>query len=232
MAQALAKPQEAASPWAYVAFEAEKPEPVWEALEPEASCRLDFAPFDSAKAETRAEPFQGKMAPQITSAVDGGLMAALEGNHYGPVIESYENRLRELEQFHQATLAELEKKYAVELLRKLTSHIESLGSDLGREIGTQLTRLLAPVLVDHARKSSMAALTRDLQRILSSADVAKLTLSGPPELVKQVRDALGEDASRLEICQNETADVTVQINSEVLATRLSGWAAVLKDVAA
>ena len=232
MARALLKTQEAVSPWAYVAFEEEKLEPVWEALEPEPSPRQDFAPFGNAKGDTRAAPFQEEQAPRIIPAANGALMPAPEGNHHGPFAESYENRLRELERSHQAALTELEKKYAVELLQKLTSQIESLGSDIGRDIGAQLTRLLAPVLVDHARKSSMAALTRDLQRMLSSADVAKLRLSGPPDLIGHVQEALGEDASRLQICQNDSADVTVQIDSEVLATRLSGWAAVLKDVVA
>jgi hypothetical protein len=231
MARALAKPQEIESPWAYVAFEQENPESRWEAFEPEPSFRLDFAPLDSV-AETRAELFQDEEAPQSTSPADGTIMAAHEGNHCGAPIENYENRLREIDQSHQAALAQLEKKYAVELLQKMSSQIESLGSDLGRQIGGQLARLLAPVLMDHARKSSMAALTRDLQRILSSPDIAKLKLSGPAELLNQVQEALGESASRLQIFHNGSPDVTVQIDSEVLATKLSGWAAVLKDVAA
>ncbi len=232
MAHAFAKPQEAASPWAYVAFEPERPEPVWEAFEPEPSLRLGFAPFDSVTAQTRAELFQDEEASKTTSPTDGPVITEPERTAHGSDIESYENRLRDLEHSHQTELVQLEKKYAVELLQKLSSQIEALGGDLGRDIGARLTRLLAPVLMDHARKSSMAALTRDLQRILSSSDIAKLTLSGPAELLDKVQEALGDSASRLQVCQNDAADVTVQIDREVLATKLSGWAAVLKEVVA
>jgi hypothetical protein len=221
--------EEVASPWAFVAFEVEKPDAVWEAFEPEPVQVPHFAPFEQIVDEApnalgphdlsvrEDEPLVG--VPQATEPI---------GDHEADA--SHERQLRALEEVHQAALAELEHRYSVELISKLTSQIELKGAQIADEFGGRLSRLLAPVLFDHARKASLAALTRDLQRILASSEVNRIKLSGPREMMAQVQVELGEQASRFLIEETDTVDVTVRIDSEVLATRLSVWSAVLKDV--
>lgn len=229
MSSALNKRQDALSPWAFVAFESEVAQAIWEAFEPEPIQAAHFAPLENPAPENpsmlpsaeRAEPnsFLPVLAPQMRIET-GADEATLQ----------FEERLRAVEESHQAALVRLEQKYAVELAGTLTSQIEMQGGQLADEIGGRLTRLLAPVLAEHARKASLAALIRDLQRILTSSDLNRTVLSGPPDLVAQVQAELGEQVSRIQIVETDAVDVTVRLDSEVLATRLSAWTAVLKDV--
>jgi hypothetical protein len=223
--------QDAASPWAFVAFEAENAAAVWEAFEREPIHATAFAPIEDAPfeameglvAEEQTAPHDPVTVPMASAPDD-------KSRHYDKL--HFEERLRELERSHEAAMSELERKFTVELLGNLAAQIESQASKLADEIGGRLTRILAPVLMDHARKASLAALTRDLQRILLSGEVNKIILSGPQELVAQIQSELGEHASRLQIEGTAAVDVTVRIDSGVLATKLCAWTSVLKDVVA
>jgi 23S rRNA pseudoU1915 N3-methylase RlmH len=232
MAQALAKPQETESPWAYVAFEAEIPQPDWEPFELVQLHQGSFLSLEkssSAGGPERSLPGSSdfRAAPPEEEAPDRA-----RHEYLSDAIPRYERRLQELEESHQASLEQIEQKYAVELAQRMTAQVEAISSELGQETGKQLTRMLAPLLADHARKASMEALTRDLQRILLSTDITLLRISGPQALLKQVQDALGESASRLECVETDSVDVTVEIDSGILATKLSNWAATLKEVVA
>jgi hypothetical protein len=231
MATALKRRQDAASPWAFVAFEAEGTHNVWEAFEPEYDQEVRFAPLEESSAE-----IPDVLASVEQPVVDDPIFVPRPQTRVGwqdhEIAQHHEEQLRTLNAAHQRAIAELEQKYAVEIIGTLTSQLDAQGSKLADEIGKRLTRLLAPLLLEHARKSSLAALTRDLQRILSLSDVNKIALAGPPELVTKIQAELGEHASRLQIEEADTVDVTVRIDSEVLATKLSAWTAVLKEVVA
>jgi hypothetical protein len=228
MMASLVKQQEGASPWAFVAFEAEGTEPAWEAYEPEPIRTTAFAPIEDAPVEATKAPLAGGQAAlhnQVT------VTASNEERCYTDQLH-FEERLQELEQSHQGALVDLERKFAVELLDRLAAQIDAQGRKLADEFGARLLCILAPVLMDHARKASLAALTRDLQRIFISGEVNKIVLSGPQDLAAQIQSELGEQASRLRVEHSDSVDVTVRIDSEVLATKLSAWASVLKDVVA
>jgi hypothetical protein len=227
----LGKRQDASSPWAFVAFEAEGAGAIWEAFEPEPVQPTHFAPFEYPAPET-----PNLLPSAVPAEIDSSaLMPAPQMRIEAGVNEAtpeFEERLRVLEETHQAALAQLERKYTVELAGKLTSKIELQGVEMADEIGSRLARLLAPILFDHARTASLAALTRDLQRILVAGEAHRIVMSGPRKMVMQVQAELGEQASRLQIEETDTVDVTVRLDSEILATRLSAWSAVLKDVLA
>jgi hypothetical protein len=229
MAASLGKRQDAASPWAFVAFEAEAADPVWEAFEPEIIQEARFAPFESIPGAATAPA-----VPEDLNTSNDPFVAPPEASrHEADSLQSasqYEKQLRALEETHQAALAELERRYAEDLIGKVSSQIELQGRQLANEIETRLVRLLAPLLMDHARKASLAALTRDLQRILTSSEVNQIMLKGPGDWIKQMQEGLGEQALRVRIQEADSPDVKVLIDPEVIATRLSAWADVLKEV--
>jgi hypothetical protein len=231
MATALNRRQDAASPWAFVAFEAETTQTVWEAFEPEYAQETRFAPFEESSAEIPDALALTEQPVADDPMFLPGPQTRIEREDH-EAAQHHEEQLRTLKEAHQQAIAEIEQKYAVEILGKLTSQLNAQSAELADEIGGRLTRLLAPLLMEHARKSSLAALTRDLLRILLSSDVNKIALAGPLELVTKIQAELGEHASRLQIEEADTVDVTVRIDSEVLATKLSAWTAVLKDVVA
>jgi hypothetical protein len=229
---ALAKQQESMSPWAYIAFESDGPKLEWEPFEPEVRPQEFFAPLERDSAGNQlGHPQPG---PDVVDSVPMEVtqVFSTQEDRHGSSIAEYERRLQELEESHQAALAQLEQTYATGMLQRVTAQLEEMGGKLAQETGDQLARLLAPLLRDHARKASMAALTRDLQRILSSNDVTKLRMSGPQLLIKKVQESLGESASRIDMLETDTIDVTVEIDGEILATKLSGWAATLNEVVA
>jgi hypothetical protein len=229
---ALAKQRESTSPWAYIAFESDGPKLEWEPFEPEVWPQELFAPLERDSAGDRLECPQPGSDNTSSAPIEVTQAVCVQEDHQSNGIARYERQLQELQESHQAALAQLEQTYVAEMLQRLTAQLQEMSGKLAQETGDQLARLLAPLLSDHARKASMAALTRDLQRLLSSNDVTRLRMTGPQLLIKQVQENLGEGASRIDMLETDGVDVTVETDGEILATKLSGWAAILKEVVA
>lgn len=92
------------------------------------------------------------------------------------------------------------------------------------EIGTQVARILAPILSSQARERSVEAFIDALRDMLADSEAVSVCVEGPPDLLGHVEAALGSADQRLEFKIAQGTDLRAQMAESFVMTRLGEWA--------
>lgn len=124
-------------------------------------------------------------------------------------------------------LASERQKWADEQGAHLAQQIATAFADLERRISDLVSEALKPVLSEQIRIRAVADLSRVLDGLLSKGDYAKVTVSGPADLLAAMKARLAGGHSGLSFVETEGADITVRADETILATRVGAWADVI-----
>jgi len=126
---------------------------------------------------------------------------------------------------------EEECKLWIEASRKDWSEMEgaSLAREIARaaagikaEIADAAARILRPIVAAKLADEALAKLAIEIEKLLSQEDAIHLKISGPADLVTELRKRLPPYVA-VTVLAGEKPEVTVFANRTVIETRLSEW---------
>jgi len=164
-----------------------------------------------------AEFIESPLAPPID----------IEAERRAAYMEGHEAATQELTQKHQAELeardaasrAEMDAmriRYEEQAAEKIAADVTRIAAMLGQAISTEVAAILAPIMTETLTTKAVADLA-ELVRV-------------PRHLFEVLHDRLGDDGSLLRHVEADDIDLTVTIGESVLVTRMSAWAASLKEI--
>ncbi len=149
----------------------------------------------------------------------------------------YEKGFREgIEHIKASCDAKLEAKDEeckawVELARKvwaeaegnrLAQQIAEATANIKTDISNAAARILGPLAAKKLVDEALAQLAHEIEKLLSSEDAIHLKISGPADLVFELRKSIPSNAI-VTVLAGEKPEVTVIANKTVIETRLSEW---------
>lgn len=124
------------------------------------------------------------------------------------------------------------QRWADEEGARLGGLIAATIGDIEQRIADTVSEVLKPVLREQVRARAVEELSRSLNDLLSKGDCAKVTISGPEDLLAAMEGRLSGSHPGLSFVAAEGADVTVSADETVLASRIGAWADVIGGSAA
>lgn len=128
-----------------------------------------------------------------------------------------------------AQAAAFEKKLAAERQRWSAEEGQRLAQQLGgglddieRRVAEHVAAVLKPVLAEAVRTRAVAELARTLNSMLTRGEYARITVSGPQDLLAALEARLGVRAG-LALVASEAADLRVDADETILETSIGAW---------
>lgn len=132
-----------------------------------------------------------------------------------------------------AGLARREEEYklSIEATRKrwaetegatLARQIEEAVAALKADIADAAARILRPLVAQELTGAALAKLSSEIEKLLSHDDAINLKISGPGDLVFELRKRIPPNAA-VTVLAGDKPEVTVFANKTVIETRLGEW---------
>lgn len=99
------------------------------------------------------------------------------------------------------------------------------------KIAEQVAAVLRPFIGDEVRGRALAELKGMLEKMLLNGDYAKITVSGPADLIEVLRAQIADRAKSVTFVTTERPDVTVIADETILETRIVEWLGAIRGEA-
>lgn len=130
--------------------------------------------------------------------------------------------------------AEDRARFDEELAEHRRSWAETEGEQLARQVTEAVTNLevriadtaaraIGPFLALPLRTKALSELGTTILSLIADREHPTLQISGPQDLLDQLRAHLGDSAAAISFQVGETTDVRVTANSTVIETQLRAW---------
>lgn len=106
----------------------------------------------------------------------------------------------------------------------LAAQIADAASQIKSDISEAVARVLRPVAAQKLAEEALAKLAHEIEKLLSFEDAIHLKISGPEDLVFELRKHIPSNAT-VTVLAGEKPEVTVIANKTVIETRLGEWLA-------
>jgi len=167
----------------------------------------------------------------------------VEAERRAAYAEGHDAATQELSQKHQAELdamseslrAEadaLRARYEVQAAERIAADMTRIATMLGQAISAEAAAVLAPIMTETLTTKAVADLADLVRAAILDGSAGPISVSGPRHLFEALQANLGEEAALLRHveAQDVDLDLTVTIGESVLVTRMSAWAASLKEI--
>ncbi|AVA20337.1 hypothetical protein ACXHXG_04120 [Rhizobium sp. LEGMi198b] len=155
--------------------------------------------------------------------------------------EGHEAATQELTQKHQAeleTIAEthrgemdaLRARYEERAAEKIVNGLKKVATMLGQAISAEAAVALAPIMTEALTARAVADLAERVTAAILDGAAGPITVSGPRHLFEALHASIGQNGVLLRHVEARDVDLTVTIGESVLVTRMSAWAASLKEI--
>ncbi|MBB4567312.1 hypothetical protein [Rhizobium leucaenae] len=155
--------------------------------------------------------------------------------------QGHEAATQELEQKHQAELATiadthrgemdaLRARYEERAAERIVNGLTQLATTLGQAISAEAAVALAPIMTEALTARAVADLAERVTAAILDGAAGPITVSGPRHLFEVLHASLGQNGVLLRHTEARDVDLTVTIGESVLVTRMSAWAASLKEI--
>lgn len=128
---------------------------------------------------------------------------------------------------HQRELEAVRSEFGETVAERISVGLKALEQQLLDGIATEVAQILAPILGEQARASSVAAFVEALRGALAEPGAVSISVEGPADLLAQVEKALEGNNGRLEFKEADQTDLRARLGDSVITTRLGEWAAEL-----
>lgn len=106
----------------------------------------------------------------------------------------------------------------------LSEQVKTAFEDLERRIAGLVGEAMKPVLAEHIRVRAVEELSRVLNGMLSGGEYARVTISGPADLLSVMEAQLAGGHPGVSFVPRGTADIAVNADETILATQIGAWA--------
>ncbi len=105
---------------------------------------------------------------------------------------------------------------------RLAMQIADAATAIKADISDTLARILKPLIAQKLVDEALAKLAHEIEKLLSFEDAIHLKISGPADLVFELRKSIPSNAI-VTVLAGDKPEVTVIANKTVIETRLSEW---------
>ncbi|NLS18079.1 hypothetical protein HGP16_16070 [Rhizobium sp. P40RR-XXII] len=165
----------------------------------------------------------------------------IEAERRAAYAEGHEAATQELSQKHQAELdtmavsfqAEkeaLRTRYEEQAAENIAAGVTRMATMLGQAISAETAAILAPIMTETLTAKAVADLADLVRAAILDGSAGSISVSGPHRLFEALHAHLGADGALLRHVETQDVDLTVTIGESVLVTRMSAWAASLKEI--
>jgi hypothetical protein len=155
--------------------------------------------------------------------------------HARGILEASAEAQVELDAAITKQAAEFDKKLATERQRwaaeqgeRLAEMIASRLGEIERGVADCVSRILQPILVEQIRAKAVEELSRSLGTMLSKGEFAKITISGPQDLLSAIEARVAANHPGLSFEVAEGVELTVVADDTILETRMGSWGEAIK----
>jgi hypothetical protein len=120
--------------------------------------------------------------------------------------------------------------YEEQAAEKIAADMNRIAAMLGQAISTEAAAILAPIMTETLTTRAVGDLAELVKTSILDGSVGPISVSGPRHLFEVLHSRLGDDGALLRHVEAEDVDLTVTIGESVLVTRMSAWAASLKEI--
>jgi hypothetical protein len=181
---------------------------------PEPRVGIQTFPRPKPPAEVAAE----REAERVSEAFLRGRNEGLETAR-----TEYRTKLAEAEAAFEQRLVMQRSVWAAEQGAGLGDRIDQAFDALSTDVGDAVSTILAPFLETALRARIVEELLRTLEKVLKGGRPSSLKISGPEDLLDQIRRTLGDSAIAIEFEANDAVDVRVVADRTVIETQLEAW---------
>ena len=157
--------------------------------------------------------------------------AAYEEGRRAALVEAearLEEELRLQDERRHHALAALTERYEGEIATTIDSSFESLTAKLGKEIGAQVAGVLAPLVEQAVIERMIGQFAVTLSEAL--AEGAAVTIFGSQTLFDRLAASPVLAGAELKHVASDDVDLSVEIGSTLVTTRLGAWQAELREM--
>ena len=155
--------------------------------------------------------------------------------------EGHEAARQELSEKHQAELDAmadsfrseidaLRARYEEQAAERIAADMTRMAAMLGQAISAEAAVALAPIMTETLTASAVADLADLVKAAILDGSAGPMVVSGPHHLFEVLQDHLGDDGALLRHVEAPDVDLAVTIGDSVLVTRMSAWAASLREI--
>jgi len=179
--------------------------------------------------------------PMEFAEIPGEPPVDVEAERRAAYAEGHEAATQELTQKHQAELDAMAESFRAETdalrmhyeeqaAEKIAADMNRIAAMLGQAISTAAAAILAPIMTETLTTRAVGDLAELVKTSILDGSVGPISVSGPRHLFEVLHSRLGDDGALLRHVEAEDVDLTVTIGESVLVTRMSAWAASLKEI--
>lgn len=165
----------------------------------------------------------------------------VEAERRAAYAEGHEAATQDLSQKHRAELDALNESFRVEAealraryeeqaAERIAADMTRMATMLGQAISAEAAAVLAPIMTETLTTKAVADLADLVRTAILDGSAGPISVSGPRHLFEALQANLGEEAALLRHIEAQDVDLTVTIGESVLVTRMSAWAAGLKEI--
>jgi hypothetical protein len=159
----------------------------------------------------------------------------IEEAHARGILEARAEAQVELDVAITKQAAEFDKKLATERQRwaaeqgeRLAELIASELEKIEQRVSDCVSRILQPLLAEQIRSRAVDELARSLGAMLSKGEFAKITISGPQDLLSAMEARLDGSQAGLSFEVADGVELSVSADDTILETRIGSWGETIK----
>lgn len=137
--------------------------------------------------------------------------------------EELQEELAAIRKHYEQELALERVTWASREAEKLAGSLQASLDELKTEIANSVSRILMPFLTEALRKKALTELMETLDGIIKKDEGITLEISGPEDLLQQLREKLASTNVTAIFSPREEIDVNVKVGQTNLATQIQAW---------
>ncbi|WP_267553151.1 hypothetical protein [Rhizobium rhizogenes] len=181
-----------------------------------------------------AEPMEfAETAVEPPVDVEAERRAAYAEGHDAATQDLSQKHRAELDAMSETFRAEadaLRARYEEQAAERIAADMTRIATMLGQAISAEAAAVLAPIMTETLTTRAVADLADLVRSAILDGSAGPISVSGPGHLFEALQAKLGEEAALLRHIEAQDVDLTVTIGESVLVTRMSAWAASLKEI--
>lgn len=126
-------------------------------------------------------------------------------------------------------LATERETWVAEEGERLARMIDGGLDDIEQRVSDLVSEVLKSFVSESVRSKAVGELGDALKSMLSKGEYAKVVVSGPADLIAEVKSRLGDGTAGVSFVEADGIDVVVNADDTVLATRIGAWVAAIGD---
>lgn len=177
--------------------------------------------------------FPALAEPEPAVDLDAERRAAYAEGHEAATAELSERHAAEmaaLAESHAQAVAALSGRYETELAAMIAGRVAAMTEEVSRSVSDAVAQVLLPFLGELVARRAAEDLAVLLKGAIEEGDAGRIRLRGPETAFRRLAGLMGEKAALLDFEESAGMDLTAEIGTAVLMTRLSAFAAGLEKV--